>query len=92
MSKRKSKTPSASQRILWVLSLIIVGSMVISLIIVALPSGTDQTPTPLPTLTPAPTHTSLPSPTPEPTHTQAPIPTVEATAPPVGPVLPSATP
>ena len=38
MSKRKRKRRSASQKILWAMSLIIVGSMVISLVFVALPS------------------------------------------------------
>ncbi len=92
MSKRKSKAQSASQRILWVLSLVIVGSMVISLFIVALPSGTERAPTPLPTLPPSPTQTLPPSPTLEPTGTEAITSTLESELPPVGPVLPTATP
>ncbi len=102
MSKRKGKAQSASQKILWVLSLTIVGSMVLSLIIVALPSGTEQAPMPLPTFTPFPTRTPPPSPTLEPTVplvgpvlptiTEAITSTVELTAPPMGPVLPTATP
>jgi hypothetical protein len=44
VSKRKRQRRSRSQQILWLLSLVIVGSMVISLVIVALPSGPAPTP------------------------------------------------
>lgn len=89
MSKRKGKSQSTSQKILWVLSLVIVGSMVISLFIVALPSGTERVPTPLPTLAPVPTNTLPPFPTLGPT--APPESSPEATAPPVGPLLPTST-
>jgi predicted phosphodiesterase len=93
VSKRKSRKQSSSQRILWVLSLVLVGSMVLSLIIVALPGSPEPTPEPLPTW--PWTQTPRPSPTPEtpetsPTLTVAPPAT--ATEPPVGPELPTATP
>lgn len=103
MSKRKRKQRSASQQILWFLSLVIVGSMVISLVIVALPSRPAPEPTLEPTLTPRPSPTFTPLPPPtltpplQPTQ-QAPTPspqpesTPEATEPIIGPAPPTATP
>jgi predicted phosphodiesterase len=72
---------------LWILSLFLVGSMVISLVIVALPSPPAPTPTAFPTFTPIPHPTATPSPVPS----EAP-PTVEATQLPAGPLLPTDTP
>jgi predicted phosphodiesterase len=87
VSKRSSKKQSGSQRVLWVLSLFLVASMIISLVIVALPSAPAPTPTPYPTFTPIPHPTATA--TPVPTET-APAPT--ATPPPAGPLLPTDTP
>ena len=88
MSKRSRKKQSRSQQVLWLLSLVMVGSMVVSLGIVALPSS-RHTPTPPPT--PLPTSTPLPSPTLGATEPPPPSPTAEATAPPAGPELPTST-
>jgi 3',5'-cyclic AMP phosphodiesterase CpdA len=74
LSKRTRQKRSGSERILWILSLFLVGSMVISLVIVALPSAPAPTPTPYPTITPIPHPTATPSPVP----TASPVP---ATAP-----------
>lgn len=86
MSKRKQKR-SFSQVTLWALSVIMVLSMIVSLIIVALPGPAEPAPTPAPTWTPRPLPTAspLPSPSPAPSASAAP------TAPIVGPALPSAT-
>jgi hypothetical protein len=84
VSKRKQQSRSA--RILWLLSLFLVSSMVISLIVVAIPERTASTPTPWPTWPPASSATVTPTPlAPEPS------PTLEATEPPIGPVLPTGT-
>ncbi len=88
MSKRRGRKRSTSEKFLWVVSMIIVGSMVLSLILVALPGAPEPAPTPwptaeLPTFTPWPTLTLVP--------TEPPA-TVEPTEPPAGPELPSATP
>lgn len=86
MSKRKQKR-TFSQVALWTLSVIMVLSMVVSLIIVALPGPAAPAPTLPPTWTPRPrpTATSLPSPSPAPSASPAP------TDPVVGPALPTAT-
>lgn len=67
MSKRKSQKRTTSQKVLWGLSMLIVSSMVISLILVALPQPASPTPTPWPTLTPRPPSTATPLPVLEPT-------------------------
>jgi predicted phosphodiesterase len=95
VSRRTRQKQSSSQRILWILSLFLVGSMVISLVIVALPGPPAATPTPLPTFTPIPhpTVTASPIPTgPLPTATATFSPTAEATQPPASPVVPNETP
>lgn len=98
MSKKKRRKQSKSQVILSILSLVLVGSMVISFVIVALQPPT-VTPTPWPTTTPPPRPTSSPAPpatelpAAEPTGTTAePTATSEPTEPVVGPVLPTASP
>ena len=102
MSKRK-RQQSTSQKILWFLSLLIVASMVVSLVIVALPSPPAPEPTPEPTLIPqpSPTFTPLPLPTftsppqptePAPTPSPQPSPTPEETEAIIGPAPPTATP
>lgn len=76
------------------MSLILVGSMVVSLIIVALPSGPGPTPTPTPEVQ------LLPTVTPTPRSTRTPMPTLPAppsltpadTEPVLGPTLPTETP
>jgi predicted phosphodiesterase len=83
VSKRKQ---SRSARIFWLLSLFLVGSMVISLFIVAIPERPVSTPTPWPTWPPAPSPTATPT-----SLTPEPSPTLEATEPPIGPVLPTNT-
>jgi predicted phosphodiesterase len=94
VSKRKRQKRSLSQTLFWLMSLVIVASMVISLIVVALPGPPAPTPTPWPTWTPLPrptataTRTSTPSPTPSPTPSLVP-PTTE---PIIGPLLPTDTP
>jgi predicted phosphodiesterase len=95
VSRRTRQKRSSSQRILWILSLFLVGSMVISLVIVALPGPPAATPTPLPTFTPIPhpTATASPIPTePLPTVTPTLSPTVEATQPVVSPEVPTEAP
>lgn len=77
MSKRRRQ--STSEKIFWIMSLVIALSMVISLIIVALPEPPMPTPTPWPrlTLTPEPAATStlpLPRPSPSQEVTRPPIP------------------
>lgn len=95
MSKRKQRNRSTSQRVLWLLSLVIAVSMVLSLVIVALPSRPVAAPTPLPTFTPSlpPTASDVPRPTePSPTLPFTPSPTPETTEPIIGPALPTDTP
>lgn len=101
MSKRRKPKRSTSQILFWLLSLIIVVSMVISLVIVALEPPPRPTPTLPPTLTPTPqpTLTPVPSPTLQPTGVQdtpgvRDTPGVQETPaePPVGPELPTDTP
>jgi predicted phosphodiesterase len=82
VSKRKSQRRSWSQIIFWLMSVVLVGSMVISLIVVALPGPPEPTVTPFPTWTPFPTRTP----------TAPPTATPPATEPVVGPELPTATP
>ena len=76
MTKSKRQKRSTAQILLWVLSLFLIGSMVISLFIVAFPGSLEATPEPTSTETPSPTPTATSSPTP-------PI---------IGPELPTATP
>lgn len=101
MSKRtrKRQTRNISQTIFWIMSGLLAVSMVISLIIVALPGPPAATPTPLPTWTPAPPPTITPSslpPEPSPTSPLLPSPTAEPTEPAIGPLpatdTPAATP
>jgi predicted phosphodiesterase len=95
VSKRRSKQRSRSEKMLWLLSLIVAGSMVVSLFIVALPSVFVGSPTAEPTWTPLPpptaTSTPLSFPTFGPAETSTSLPTLEPTEPPAGPVLPTAT-
>ncbi len=76
MSRRKQKR-SFSQVVLWGLSVLMVLSMVISLVVVALPGPAEPVPTAPPTWTPRPTASPFPSPS--------------ATEPVVGPAVPTAT-
>lgn len=99
MTKRKGQRRTTSQKALWLMSLFLVSSMLISLIVVALPSPPEPTPAPLPTLTPAPLPTSAPeqpTPTLSPTlpvsPTPPPSPTLEPTEPIMGPAAPTETP
>ena len=97
MSKRRPKRQkrSFSQTMILILSGLIAFSMMISLIIVALPGPRPADPTPVPTWTPLPTATvAPPSPTIEasPTTDALPLPTLEPTEPPVGPEPATATP
>jgi hypothetical protein len=85
LSKKKRRKQTKSQVVLSFLSLLLVGSMVISFVIVAL-----QPPTPTPT--PWPTITPLPRPTSSPVPPATDLPTEEPTEPVVGPVLPTASP
>jgi predicted phosphodiesterase len=91
LSKRRSKRRkrSASQIVFWIMSAILAFSMIISLIVVALPGPATPAPTPLPTWTPPlPTSTATPTPLPpEPSPTSAtlPLPTATETEPVVGP-------
>ena len=85
MTKRKRQKRTKSQVVLSILSLLLVGSMVISFVIVAL-----QPPTPTPTPWPTTTLPPPPTATPLPPATDPPV--AEPTEPVVGPVLPSATP
>jgi predicted phosphodiesterase len=92
LSKQKRQKKSSSQRILWLLSVIMVGSMVLSLVLVALPTRPAPAPTPFPTFsaTTLPAFTPPPLPTePPPTLAPVPSPTLEATAPIIGPELPT---
>ncbi len=97
MSKRtrKRRTRSLSQTIFWIMSALLASSMVISLIVVALPGPAAPAPTPVPTWTPAPPPTATPSPVPaEPSPTASPLPspTVEPTEPVIGPLPATDTP
>ena len=97
MSKRRPRRQkrSFSQTMILILSGLIAFSMMISLIIVALPGPRPAEPTPIPTWTPLPTATvAPPSPTIEvsPTTDALPLPTLESTEPPVGPEPATATP
>jgi Icc protein len=97
VSKRtqKRRKLSTSQTIFWIMSGLLAASMVISLIIVALPGSLSPTPTPLPTWTSAPLPTATPTPVPpepSPTSPPSPSPTVKATAPVIGPLPATATP
>ena len=76
MSKSKRQKRSTTQSVFWFISLFLIGSMVISLFIVAFPGSPEATPEPTPTETPSPTPTATPSPTP----------------PVIGPELPTAAP
>jgi predicted phosphodiesterase len=95
VSKRRSKQRSRSEKILWLLSLVVAGSMVVSLFIVALPSALRGAPTAEPTSTPLPPPTETSTPLSFPTfgvaETATSLPTLAATEPAAGPVLPSAT-
>jgi predicted phosphodiesterase len=83
LSKKKRQKRTTSQKILWLMSLIIAASMVLSLVIVAFTP--EPAPAPLPTEAPLPTQ-------PLPTLTPPPSPTVAATEPVIGPQLPTETP
>jgi predicted phosphodiesterase len=63
VSRRKQKR-TFSQVVIWGLSVIMVLSMVVSLVIVALPGPAEPVPTPAPTWTPRPTASPQPSPSP----------------------------
>jgi 3',5'-cyclic AMP phosphodiesterase CpdA len=101
---RRRRKRSASQTLFWIMSAVLAASMVISLIVVALPGPPTSTPTPLPAWTWAPTSTATPSPepstatsspeppTPTPTSPVLTLPTVEATDPAIGPAPASPTP
>ena len=97
MSKQtRKRRRSTSQTLFWIMSGLLAGMMVISLIIVAIPGSPTPTPTPLPTW-PLPTWTSEPlpavtaSPAPlEPSPTSPPLPS--PTAPVIGPQPATATP
>jgi predicted phosphodiesterase len=92
VSKRKGKRQkrSLSQTIFYVISAILVASMVFSVVLIALPSPTPPTPTPPPTWTPFPEPTATPLP-PEPSPTPSPLPTESPTEPPIGPMPPTET-
>lgn len=93
--KRSKRRQSRSQQILWALSLVLVASMMLSLIIVALPSGPAPAPPPETGESPTAIQETLSSPTPseeltpiEPLATRTPT----ATGPAMGPVLPTQAP
>ena len=92
MSKRKSQKKSFSQVAFQVMGITLAVFMVISLVLVALPSAPPPEPTAAPTITPFPrptnTATVLPSPTPLPTDP----PTLTPTTAPSGPELSTETP
>ena len=97
MSKRRPRRQkrSFSQTMILILSAMIAVSMMISLIIVALPGPRSADPTAVPTWTPLPTATvAPPSPTVEasPTPDALSLPTLELTEMPVGPEDATATP
>jgi len=96
VTKRKRGRRTLSQQIVWVMSLLIVGSMVVSMVIVVLQPATPA-PTPFPTFTPLPPSvTPLPTFAPFSTATLDPLPTqsptAEETEPAIGPVPATATP
>ena len=92
-SRRRQKR-SFSQTVVLIMSGMIALSMVISLIIVALPGPQVAEPTLVPTWTPLPSPTIAPSPTIEasPTSATLPLPTLEPTEPAIGPEPATATP
>ena len=96
MSKRRRKRQkrSFSQTVVLIVSGMIALSMVISLIIVALPGPQVAAPTLVPTWTPLPSPTVAPSPTIEasPTSATLPLPSLEPTEPAIGPAPATATP
>jgi predicted phosphodiesterase len=97
LTKSKRQKQSASQKVLWLLSVIIVGSMVVSLVIVALPSPPAPTPLPEPTWTAVPLPTESPTaqpawPSSEPSPSFTPPATAQPTEPVIGPALPTDTP
>jgi len=59
---RKSSRARRNQRILWVLSLLVVLSMAIGLVVSFTPRPPRVTPTPFPTATAFPTRTPTPTP------------------------------
>jgi predicted phosphodiesterase len=85
MSKSKRKKRSTTQILLWLLSLFLVGSMVISLFGWAILGASEATPTPEPTWTAAPSPTATPVPT-------QPAVSPSLTPPVAGPELPTDTP
>ncbi len=97
MSRRKRRS-SFSETIIKILTALVAVSMIVSLIIVALPGPPTPTPTPYPTVTPIlrPTDTVAPAPTasPPPTDppTQEPTATAEVEQTPMGPQLPTESP
>jgi predicted phosphodiesterase len=92
LSKKRRKR-STSETVMIVMSAFLVGTMVLSGILIALPGPPAPTATPWPTWTPLPPPTMTPLPTePPPTELPRPTPTGEATQPPVGPELPTDTP
>ena len=84
---RKRQKRSLNQIVLYVLSALLAASMIISLIIVALPGPPAAAPTPLPTWTPLPPPTATPTPLPP-----EPSPSITATEPVIGPAPATATP
>lgn len=92
MTKRRTKKKSLSQIAFQVMGITLAIFMVISLVLVALPTPPPPEPTRAPTITsfPRPTDTATPppSPTPLPTDTPTPLPTTA----PVGPEVPTGTP
>jgi len=92
-SRRRQKR-SFSQTVVLAMSGMIALSMVISLIIVALPGPQVAAPTLVPTWTPLPPPTVAPSPTiePSPTPDTLPLPTLDPTEPAIGPEPATATP
>jgi predicted phosphodiesterase len=84
---RKRQKRSFNQIVLYILSAFLAASMIVSLIIVALPGPPAPTPTSLPTWTALPPPTATPTPLPP-----EPSPTVEATEPVLGPAPATGTP
>jgi predicted phosphodiesterase len=81
-----------SEIIFQIMGIVLVGSMVVSLVIVALPGPRQPTPTPFPTWTPILRPTATPSATPLPTPTFAPTEAVLSPQPPTETPLPTPTP
>jgi predicted phosphodiesterase len=95
VSKRKTRKTSTSELIFRVLGVLLAISMILALVLVALPGPPASAPTPVPTFTPIPHPTATASPLPtaqSPTFTPTLTPTAEATQPAVGPALPTNTP